>query len=118
MPPTSRPDCRQPAEARPARSERRIAIDKTDLGESDTHAKFIIPALLRAGWDEATQIRREVSFTEGRIIVRGRPVSWGKGKRADYILSYKPNIPIALIEAYDCSLLFCQSHCCPSRMKC
>ena len=78
-------------------------MDKTGLSESDTRAKFITPALLRAGWDEATQIRREVSFTEGRIIVRGRLVSRGKGKRADYILSYKPNIPLALIEAKDTS---------------
>ena len=47
------------------------------------------------------QIREEVSFTKGRIIVRGKLVSRGKGKRADYILYYKPNIPIALIEAKD-----------------
>ena len=47
------------------------------------------------------QIREEVSFTKGRIIVRGTLVSRGKGKRADYVLSYKPNIPIALIEAKD-----------------
>ncbi len=56
-------------------------------------------ALRGAGWDEVTQIREEVSFTKGRIIVRGKLVSRGKGKRADYILSVKPNIPIALIEA-------------------
>src|SRR3954465_12045351 len=48
-----------------------------------------------------TQVREEVSFTKGRIIVRGRLVSRGKGKRADYILYYKPNIPIAIIEAKD-----------------
>ena len=48
-----------------------------------------------------SQIREEVSFTKGRIIVRGKLVSRGKGKRADYILYYKPNIPIALIEAKD-----------------
>ena len=47
------------------------------------------------------QIREEVGFTKGRIIVRGKLVSRGKGKRADYILYYKPNIPIALIEAKD-----------------
>ncbi len=40
-----------------------------------------------------SQIREEVSFTKGRIIVRGKLVSRGKGKRADYILYYKPNIP-------------------------
>lgn len=46
-----------------------------------------------------TQIREEVSFTKGRIVVRGKLVSRGKGKRADYILSVKPNIPLAIIEA-------------------
>ena len=76
-------------------------MDKTSLGESDTRAKFITPALHRAGWDEAMQIHREVSFTKGRIIVRGKLVSRGKGKRADYVLYYKPNLPIALIEAKD-----------------
>ena len=71
------------------------------LSESDTRAKFITPALYRAGWDEATQIRREVSFTKGRIIVRGKLVSRGKAKRADYVLYYKPGLPLALIEAKD-----------------
>ncbi len=76
-------------------------MQKTRLSESDVCAKFITPALHRAGWDETTQIRREVSFTKGRIIVRGRLVSRGKAKRADYVLSHKPNLPIALIEAKD-----------------
>ena len=47
------------------------------------------------------QIREEVSFTKGRIIVRGKLVTRGQAKRADYVLYYKPNIPIALIEAKD-----------------
>ncbi len=48
-----------------------------------------------------TQVREEVSFTKGRIIVRGKLVSRGKAKRADYILYFKPNIPLALVEAKD-----------------
>ena len=76
-------------------------MDKKSLSERDICTKFITPALRRAGWDEMAQIREEVSFTKGRIIVRGKLVSRGKGKRADYILCYKPNIPIALIEAKD-----------------
>ena len=76
-------------------------MDKKSLTERDICTKFITPALRKAGWDEMTQIREEVSFTKGRITVRGRLVSRGKGKRADYILHYKPNIPIALIEAKD-----------------
>ncbi len=78
-----------------------MAIDKKSLSERDICTKFITPALRKAGWDEMLQIREEVSFTKGRIIVRGKLVSRGKGKRADYILYYKPNIPIALIEAKD-----------------
>jgi type I restriction enzyme R subunit len=71
------------------------------MSERDICTKFITPALKRAGWDELAQIREEVSFTKGRIIVRGKLVTRGKAKRADYILYYKNNIPIALIEAKD-----------------
>lgn len=76
-------------------------MDKKALSERDICTKFITPALRAAGWDEMLQIREEVTFTKGRIIVRGKLVSRGQAKRADYILSVKPNIPIALIEAKD-----------------
>lgn len=76
-------------------------MDKKSLSESDICTKFITPALRNAGWDEMSQIREEVSFTKGQITVHGKMVSRGKGKRADYILYYKPNIPIAVIEAKD-----------------
>lgn len=83
------------------RGRRLIGMDKRSLSERDICTKFITPALRNAGWDEMLQIREEVSFTKGRIIVRGKLVTRGQGKRADYILYYKPNIPIALIEAKD-----------------
>src|ERR1700738_2870470 len=76
-------------------------MDKHALSERDICTKFITPALRRAGWDVMSQIREEVSFTKGRIIVRGKLVSRGKAKRADYVLYYRPNIPLALIEAKD-----------------
>jgi type I restriction enzyme R subunit len=76
-------------------------MNKKELSERDICTKFITPALRGAGWDEVTQLREEVSFTAGRIIVRGKMVTRGKAKRADYILYYKPNLPIALIEAKD-----------------
>jgi type I restriction enzyme, R subunit len=76
-------------------------MNKKDLSERDICTKFITPAVRKAGWDEIAQIREEVSFTKGRIIVRGKLVTRGKAKRADYILYYKPNIPIAIIEAKD-----------------
>jgi type I restriction enzyme, R subunit len=76
-------------------------MNKKYLSERDICSKFITPAIKRAGWDLLSQIREEVSFTKGRIIVRGKLVTRGKARRADYILYYKPNIPIALIEAKD-----------------
>ena len=50
-------------------------MDKKSLSERDICTKFITPALRKAGWDEMAQIREEVSFTKGRIIVRGKLVS-------------------------------------------
>jgi len=70
------------------------------LSEQDTRSKHIDPAILKSGWQES-QIRREVFFTDGQIIVRGKTVSRGERKRADYILYYKSNIPIAIVEAKD-----------------
>src|SRR5687767_15611903 len=79
----------------------RTGADKRPLSERDICTKFITPALRQAGWDELTQLREEVGFTKGRIIVRGKIVKRGKAKRADYILYFKPNIPLAVIEAKD-----------------
>lgn len=76
-------------------------MNKRDLSEADICAKFITPHVENAGWDDATQIRREVHFTKGQIHVRGKMVTRGKSKFADYVLYYKPNIPIAIIEAKD-----------------
>ena len=74
-------------------------ISKKSLSERDICTKYIQPALVKSGWDTLTQIREEVSFTDGRIYVKGNLTSRGKQKRADYILYHKPNIPIAIIEA-------------------
>jgi type I restriction enzyme, R subunit len=76
-------------------------MNKKDLSEQDICTKFITPAVKRAGWDILSQIREQVYFTNGRIIVRGKLVTRGKRKFADYVLYHKPNLPIALIEAKD-----------------
>ncbi|HLW07367.1 MAG TPA: DEAD/DEAH box helicase family protein [Marinilabiliaceae bacterium] len=76
-------------------------MNKKALSESDIKAKFITPAILNAGWDELTQLGREIYFTDGRIYVKGKLTARGKRKFADYILFYKPNVPIAIIEAKD-----------------
>ncbi|MBE9125171.1 MULTISPECIES: EcoAI/FtnUII family type I restriction enzme subunit R [unclassified Coleofasciculus] len=76
-------------------------MDKKQLSERDICTKFITPALEKAGWDIHRQIREEFSLTNGRIIVRGKLHTRGKNKRADYVLFYKPNIPLAVLEAKD-----------------
>ena len=76
-------------------------MNKKNLSERDICTKFINPALQKAGWDMLKQVREEVSFTDGRIIVQGKLHTRCTRKRADYILYYKPNIPIAIIEAKD-----------------
>lgn len=76
-------------------------MNKKTLSERDICTKFITPALEKAGWDKQLQILEEVSFTDGRIYVRGKITARGTKKRADYILYYKPNIPVAIIEAKD-----------------
>lgn len=76
-------------------------IDKKSLSERDICTKFITPAIEKAGWDKLIQLLEEVYFTDGKIYVRGKLTARGKAKRADYILYYKPNIPVAIIEAKD-----------------
>ena len=71
------------------------------LSERDICTKYITPALERAGWDIHAQVREEFPLTKGRIIVRGKVHARGQNKRADYVLFYKPNMPIAVIEAKD-----------------
>ncbi|MBB6017069.1 EcoAI/FtnUII family type I restriction enzme subunit R [Deinococcus radiopugnans] len=76
-------------------------MDKKKLSERDICTKFITPAVERAGWDILTQVREELYLTKGRIQVSGQLHTRGTPKRADYVLFYKPNIPIAVIEAKD-----------------
>lgn len=73
-------------------------MDKKLLSERDICTKFITPALENSEWDKFRQFKEEVNFTDGRIIIRGKLSTRGKRKRADYILYYKPNIPIGIIE--------------------
>ena len=59
---------------------------KKELSERDICTKYINPALAKSGWNIETQIREEVSFTDGKIYVKGNLTKRGEGKRADYIL--------------------------------
>ena len=76
-------------------------MSKKNLTEEDIKTKYITPAVKISGWNIDTQVYMEYAFTDGRVIVRGNKTARGKQKRADYILLYKPNIPLAIIEAKD-----------------
>lgn len=76
-------------------------MDKKSLTEQDICSKYILPAVIASGWDFKYQIREQVSFTAGKIIVRGKTVSRGDKKRVDFILYHKNDLPIAIIEAKD-----------------
>ena len=76
-----------------------MMTNKRELSEQDICTQYILPALVRAGWDISKQVREQVYFTDGRIYVKGNLTKRGEAKKADYILYYKPNIPIAVIEA-------------------
>jgi len=76
-------------------------MNKKILSEQDICTKYITPAIEESGWDKMKQLREQVSFTAGRIIVGGKTYQRGNAKRADYILYYRANFPIAVIEAKD-----------------
>ena len=76
-------------------------LKKSQMTEEDIKLQFITPAIEAAGWDRQKQIRMEYSFTDGRVIVRGNITARGKRKRTDYLLYYKPNLPLAIVEAKD-----------------
>lgn len=76
-------------------------MTKQAYSERDICTKFITPTLKDQGWDVVTQVREEYPLTKGRVIVRGQLHTRARHKRADYVLFYKPNLPIAVIEAKD-----------------
>jgi type I restriction enzyme, R subunit len=80
-------------------------MNKKSLTETDIRTKFITPAIVGASavpkWDVMTQVFEEYHFTKGRVIVRGKTVKRGESKKADYLLLYKPNLPLAVVEAKD-----------------
>ncbi len=78
-------------------------MDKKTLSERDICTKFITPALEASGWDRDSQFLEEVNLTSGRVVVRGNKAKRDEKtiRRADYVLYYKPGIPIAVVEAKD-----------------
>ncbi len=68
--------------------------------EADTCRLFVTPRLQAAGWDTAPHaIHEQRSFTDGRIIFVGGQPRRGRRKRTDYLLRYRPDVAIAVVEA-------------------
>ena len=68
--------------------------------EADTCRRFVVPKLQAAGWDtEPHRLNEQVTFTDGRIVVIGAKCQRRPGKRADYVLRFRPDMPIAIVEA-------------------
>ena len=75
-------------------------MDMAMLTEQEIRTRFITPAISKAGWS-SSQIREEYAITKGRIIARGGTYKRDKAKFADYVLFYRPHIPLAIVEAKD-----------------
>jgi type I restriction enzyme, R subunit len=68
------------------------------INEADTCRKYVEPKLYAAGWTEE-QISEQKSFTDGRIVIAvPRPIRRPQ-KRADYLLRYRRDFPLAVVEA-------------------
>jgi type I restriction enzyme R subunit len=76
-------------------------MNNNNLSESDISDKFIRPAIVQAGWNTLDQIYAQYPLRAGRVVVRGKTAKRDPSTvlRADYALFYKPNIPLAVVEA-------------------
>lgn len=70
------------------------------MTEEEVKLNYVTPAIENAGWDKQ-MIRMEYPITAGKIIVRGDKAFRATKKRADYLLFYKENLPLAIVEAKD-----------------
>ncbi len=70
------------------------------MNEADTCRKFVVPLLQKAGWDnDPHSIAEQRAFTAGRIVSQGPTARRRPGKRADYLLRYTRDLPLAVVEA-------------------
>ncbi len=84
---------------------KRDALRDSVMTEADTCREFVTPRLVEAGWSASPHsIGEQRTFTNGRIIVAGGKVRRGKQKRADYLLYYRRDYPLAVVEAKESGL--------------
>ncbi|MFD5830286.1 EcoAI/FtnUII family type I restriction enzme subunit R [Lentzea sp. NPDC060358] len=75
--------------------------DMSQWTEAEVRTRRITPALSAAGWPLDSFREEFYYFTDGRIQIVGKTGRRKKPKRVDYLLEYRPNLPIALVEAKD-----------------
>ena len=70
------------------------------MNEADTCRIHVTPKLQEAGWEgQPHSITEQYTFTDGRVEIRGTSIHRGEKKRADYLLRYTRDFPIAVVEA-------------------
>ena len=75
-------------------------IAEQQKNEENTKKKYITPIIQeRWGKENPDNVMMEYCFTDGRVNIDSDKVSRGDKKKADYLLLYKDNIPLALVEA-------------------
>jgi type I restriction enzyme R subunit len=83
----------------------REPVHNSGMTEADTCRDFVTPKIVQAGWSDAPfAIGEQRTFTNGRIFVAGGKVRRGKQRRADHILFYRRDFPLAVVEAKEAGL--------------
>ena len=76
------------------------STEGTVTSEADTCRKYVVPKLQAAGWDnEPYSIAEQRTITDGRIVPRGQGFLRKPPKRVDYLLRYRRDLPLAVVEA-------------------
>ena len=76
-------------------------LDKKQMTEEDIKLNYITPALFAKGWKDKITMETRVQFTDGKVNIQGNVISREKAKKADYVLYFNKNKPIAIVEAKD-----------------
>lgn len=75
-------------------------LNPFEFSEADTCREYVTPAIQSAGWGNSPyEIAEQRSFTDGRIVLSGRTAKRREGKRADYLLRYRRDLTLAVVEA-------------------
>ena len=78
-----------------------MILEKKQMTEEDIKLNYITPAIQSRGWKDRITMETAVYFTDGKINIQGNVAVRGARKKADYILYFTADNPIAIVEAKD-----------------